>query len=211
VEVVGIVEDGKYESLSEDPRAVMFRPSLQSYNSTMVVVARSDLPAREMAARLAEVIGEVDPHVPLLSQQSMTDAVAVAFLPARAATVALTAFGAIALLIALTGVYGLAAYAVSARTRDIGICVAVGAQRRHVMRFALGRTAVLLGIGSLIGFVSSTTANSAFAAVMFHASSREPLLVLSVLAVMVVVGVVAAWVPARRALALDPSYLLRSS
>jgi predicted permease len=211
IEVVGVVEDGKYESLGERPRAAMFRPAAQSYNSTAVIVARTSLPEDQMVHELARVIRDLDPRVPLLTQQSIRDAVAVSFLPARIAGVALTAFGVIALLLSVVGTYGLAAYSVAARRRELGIRIAVGAQRADIVRFAIGRTALLLSVGSAIGLTSSAAANQLFGAVMYHASSRDPFVVLAAASSMAIVGLAAAWVPARRALALDAARTLREA
>ena len=211
VQVIGVVEDGKYGGLSEDPRAAMFRPASQWYNSTVVLIARSSERERDMAVRLARVVANLDPRVPLLSQQSLTDAIAISFLPARVAGVALSAFGVIALLLAVAGVSGLAAYSVSARIREIGICLAVGARRRHIVRFVFGRTALLVGAGSVLGMIGSTAASQAFSGVMFHASSRDPIVIVMVASLMAAVGLGAAWMPARRALALDPARTLRNS
>ncbi|HEY1306451.1 MAG TPA: ABC transporter permease [Vicinamibacterales bacterium] len=211
IEVVGVAEDGKYEALSDPPEPTIFRPAAQSYNSTAVLVVRSQRPERDMVREMAAIVTELDPRVPLLSQQSLTDAIAIAFLPARVAGVALTAFGALALALALTGLYGLCAYSVSARLREIGIRTAVGARRHDIIRFVLGRTTVLLGAGSLLGFAASVAANQLLGAVMYHASSREPVVLVAAAAAMALAGLCAAWMPARRALSVDPASTLRDA
>jgi predicted permease len=211
VQVVGVVEDGKYEALSDAPEPALFQPSTQAYNSTTVLVARSNVPETDVARQMATIVSELDSRVPLLSQGSATDAIAIAFLPAQVAGVALTAFGVLAIVLALLGIYGLAAYSVSARTREIGIRIAIGARRQHVVRFALGRTAVLLGGGSIVGLLTSVAASRILGAIMYHASAAEPAIVVATVLSMTIVGLVASWIPTRRALAVDPVRTLRDT
>jgi len=211
VQVVGVVEDGKYEDLSDPPEPAIFESAMQSYNSTTVLVARSPLPQVDVARQMTGIVTELDARVPLLSYGSASDAIAIAFLPAQIAGAALTAFGVLAGVLALVGVYGLAAYSVSARFREIGIRMAVGAQRFHVVRFAVGRTAVLLGIGSLVGLLASVAAGQIMRAVMYHASAAEPVILAAVVLSMAFVGLIASWIPTRRALAVDPARTLRDA
>jgi ABC-type antimicrobial peptide transport system permease subunit len=189
----------------------LFQPSTQAYNSTTVLVARSNVPETDVARQMATIVSELDSRVPLLSQGSATDAIAIAFLPAQVAGVALTAFGVLAIVLALLGIYGLAAYSVSARTREIGIRIAIGAPRKHVVRFALGRTAVLLGSGSIAGLFMSVAASQILGAIMYHASAAEPAIVVATVLSMTIVGLVASWIPTRRALAVDPVRTLRDT
>jgi hypothetical protein len=211
VQVVGVVEDGKYENLSDSPEPAIFEPAMQRYNSTTVLVARSDLPEADVARQMAAIVTELDVRVPLLSRGSVTDAIAIAFLPAQVAGVALTAFGIVAMVLALVGVYGLSAYAVSARLREIGIRLAIGARRHHVVRFALGRTATLVGVGSLVGLVASVAASQTMGAIMYHASAGDPFVLGIAVLSMTIVGLIASWVPIHRALTVDPARTLRDA
>ena len=209
VQVVGVVEDGKYEDLSDSPEPAIFEPAAQSYNSTTVLVARSSGPEADMARQMAAIVTDLDPRVPLFSQGSLSDAIAIAFLPAQIAGAALTSLGVLAVVLALVGVYALAAYSVSARFREIGIRVAIGARRRHVMRFALGRTVLLLAVGSAVGLLASVAAGQIMTAILYHASAREPAILFAATLSMSIVGLVASWIPARRALGVDPARTLR--
>jgi len=209
VQVVGVVEDGKYEDLSDSPEPAIFEPAAQSYNSTTVLVARSSGPEADMARQMAAIVTDLDPRVPLFSQGSLSDAIAIAFLPAQIAGAALTSLGVLAVVLALVGVYALAAYSVSARFREIGIRVAIGARRRHVMRFALGRTVLLLAVGSAVGLLASVAAGEIMTAILYHASAREPAILFAATLSMSIVGLVASWIPARRALGVDPARTLR--
>jgi predicted permease len=209
IEVVGLLGDGKYVSLTEDPRPAFFRPILQDPNGTSVLVVRSTLPAGEMALELRQAIAGLDPRLPVYGLGSLWQMLGFALFPARAASVALGAFGLLAIMLAATGIYGLASYAVSRRTREIGIRVAVGARPAQVLAFILGRTALLLGVGSAIGLALGFAVRSVLASVVYLASPYDPLVLVATALIMVGVGVAAAGGPARRALAIDPVGALR--
>jgi predicted permease len=211
VRVVGLVDDGKYGSLVEAPQPAMFRPVAQSYSSTMVLLVRSSRADASLQRELERIVTGLDPRVPLLSRGSLADAIAVAFLPARAASVALTSFGLLAVLLAVVGVYGLAMYSVTTRRRDIGIRVAIGARPYQALQSVLSRTSVLLGMGVLAGMAVSIASAPLLRSVMFHASTRDPLVVVVVAVVMTAIGLGAVWTPARRALAVDPARTLREA
>jgi ABC-type antimicrobial peptide transport system permease subunit len=129
--------------------------------------------------------------------------------PAIAATVALSVFGALAILLAITGLFGLASYTVSKRLHELGIRVALGAPQIQVLRAALARTILLLAVGSLAGLVLGVGASRLLASIVYHASANDPLVLFGVLATMLVVGLLSASLPARRALAIHPMELLR--
>ena len=142
---------------------------------------------------------------------TLRDVTSLAFLPAQAATIALSAFGLLATVLALTGIYGLAAYTVSARTREIGIRMAVGGKASQVLRAVLGRTAIILAAGAAAGAVLAFAASPLLAMVVYQASSRDPLILSVAAATMVLIWLAAAWTPARRALRIDPAVTLRES
>ena len=131
-----MVENGKYQTLTETPRAVVFEPAQQVYDEATVLVVRSALPGTEMARQLRQTFASLDAQLPLYAAGSVRQMVDLAYLPARAATVALGAFGALAMMLAI---YGLAAYTVSRCLREIGIRVAIGARGPQVLRSLLGR------------------------------------------------------------------------
>ncbi len=209
IEVAGQVEDGRYVSINEEPRPAFFRPILQRPNGTSVLVVRSALPAGEMARQLRQTIAAIDPRLPVYGLGSLHEMLGLALLPARAATIALGAFGLLALMLAATGIYGLAANSVSRRTREIGIRVAVGARPAQVLRFVLGRTALLLGVGSAVGLALGLGAAKLLTSIVYLASPHDPLVLAAAALVMTAAGVAAASAPARRALAIDPVRALR--
>jgi ABC-type antimicrobial peptide transport system permease subunit len=167
------------------------------------------LPQPEVLAQLRRVVRDLDARIPLQAEGTVSDANTLFFLPARAATIALGAFGLLAISLALTGIYGMASYSVSARVREIGIRVAIGAQSREVLRSILGRTTVVLAAGACLGIVAGMAASQLLTAVVYHASPGDPVVMVAAAATMVLVGLGAAWVPARRALSIDPARTLR--
>jgi predicted permease len=208
-EIVGVVEDGKYETLIEDPNPVIFYPILQQPNTSTTLIVRSSLPPLEMIPAIHTAIDRIDRSIPLFMLSSWKDSLGIMMFPAIAATVALSVFGALAILLAITGLFGLASYTVSKRLHELGIRVALGAQQIQVLRAALARTILLLVVGSLAGLVLGVGASRLLASIVYHASANDPLVLLGVLATMLVVGLLSASLPARRALAIHPMELLR--
>ncbi len=207
-EVVGVVEDGKYDSLTEEPWAAMFYPLEQNPDSETTLVVRSHMTEAEMVPKIARVLGQIDPSLPF-EIHSWTDGLALVLFPARVATACLGVMGLLAAMLAVTGVFGLAMYSVSKRIREFGIRVALGALPRHVMRSALGRPMILLLAGSAAGLVLGALASRLLAQIVYEATPRDPVVFVGVTATMILLGLLATWIPARRALAIDPAGLLR--
>ncbi len=132
-----------------------------------------------------------------------------ALFPSRAATISLGVLGLLGGMLAVTGIFGMAAYSVSKRLRELGIRIALGAQRREVLRTALGRAVRLLAFGSVAGLVLGLAATKVLSFIVYQASPRDPLVLCGVVLIMALLGLVAAWIPAQRALAADPLMLLR--
>jgi predicted permease len=207
-EVVGVVEDGKYVTITEQPRAAMFRIARDDDNSTILLV-RSTRPELQVASELREEIRRMDPSLPLYQTGSAEQMLGFAMLPARAAAVALSAFGVLAVMLSVTGIYGLAAYSVSRRLREIGIRMAVGARPANVLRFVLGRITVMLAFGSAAGLGLGVAADRLLANIVYQASSRDPIVIGISVGLMGAVALLAASGPARKAVTIDPVRALR--
>jgi ABC-type antimicrobial peptide transport system permease subunit len=132
-----------------------------------------------------------------------------ALFAARVATVALGILGLLGAMLAITGIFGMASYVVSKRLRELGIRVALGASQRQVLRASLGRAFRLLAIGSVAGLVLGVLATRVLSFIVYEATPKDPVVLGGVCATMLLLGLVAAWIPARRALAVDPLILLR--
>ena len=207
-EVIGVVEDGKYHDLQESPQPVAFLPLSQTEQSEAIFVVRSARPLREMSAALRKTVNTIEPDTPV-AVQNWTDDLDGELFPARVATVALGVMGLMSALVAATGIFGMAAYTVSRRMKELGIRVALGARRAKVMSAALGRPMVLLGVGSFLGLLAGIVARPLLGRLVYQANPQDPLVVAAVALFMMLLGVVASAIPARRALAVDPSDLLR--
>jgi predicted permease len=207
-EVVGVAEDGKYHDLQESPQPVAYLPLSQSESSEGILVVRSPRAPNEMAAELERALGSIEPNVPITAQ-SWPDALQAQFFPARAATLALGVMGLLAAMLAVTGIAGMAAYSVSRRMKELGIRMALGARKTQVMRAAVGRPMVLLAVGSAVGLLAGVFASRLLGRVVYQANPRDPLVVGGVMLTMALLGMAASAIPARRALAVDPSKLMR--
>jgi ABC-type antimicrobial peptide transport system permease subunit len=127
----------------------------------------------------------------------------------RMAATSLGVLGTMGAILSVTGIFGMAAYAVSKRKRDLGIRMALGAQRKEVLRAALGRALKLLVFGSAAGLLLGLLASRVLAAIVYEATPRDPLVLTAVVLAMALLGLVATWIPAQRALSIDPAILLR--
>jgi predicted permease len=208
VEVVGIVEDGKYMNLTEDPAPAMFLPFPQMAETSTWLVARSERETQEFAAAIRSKLRELDPALPVVTMTWAQDMQGVLF-PARVATVALGVMGMLGALLAVTGVFGMAAYSVSKRLRELGIRMALGAGRKELLEAGLGRALRLLAAGSCAGLVLGVLFTRVLTAIVYGATPKDPLVLGGVVVAMLAVGVLATWVPAHRAVSLDPARLLR--
>jgi ABC-type antimicrobial peptide transport system permease subunit len=150
----------------------------------------------------------LDPGLPL-EIQTWSSELDSALFAARVATVSLGVLGLLGAMLAITGIFGMASYTVSKRLREFGIRIALGANQRKVLGAALGRAFRLLAIGSVAGMALGLLATRVLSFIVYQATPNDPLILGGVVLAMLAVGVIAAWIPARRALAVDPMILLR--
>jgi ABC-type lipoprotein release transport system permease subunit len=208
VQVVGIAEDGKYESLTEDPWPAMFLPILQSPASSTFLVVHSNRDPQQLATAIRSTLQDLDPGLPLDIQTRYQGLDIILFGP-RIATIALGVLGVMGAMLSITGIFGMAAYSVSKRLRELGIRIALGAQRKEVLQAALGRAFKLLAFGSATGLLLGLLATRVLAYLVYQATPRDPLVLAGVVLVMLLLGLLATWIPARRALSVNPMMLLR--
>ena len=207
-QVVGVVEEGKYASLAEDPLPAMFLPLLQSPSSQAGLVVRSDRDPQQLAAMLREKMHDLDAGLPI-EIKTWNQELDSALLPSRMATISLGVLGMMGAVLSITGIFGMAAYSVSKRLRELGIRVALGGPRWEVLQAALGRAFKLLAIGSAAGLLLGVLASRVLASIVYQATPRDPIVLAGVVLAMAVLGLVATWIPARRALSINPLILLR--
>ena len=208
VRVVGLAEDGKYKNLTEDQQPAMFFPLLQSPASWTWLVVRSNRDPQEIAVAMRSVLRDIDSGMVLAIRPWSTELGGILF-PSRMATVSLGVLGIMGAMLSITGIFGMAAYSVSKRLKELGIRVALGAQRKEVLQAALGRAFKLLAIGSGTGLVLGLLATRVLAFIVYQATPRDPLVLAGVLLAMAALGLLATWIPAQRALSVNPLVLLR--
>jgi predicted permease len=208
IQVVGIVEDGKYGSLAEDPQAAMFLPFLQSPAAQMCLVVRSNGDSQQLAAAIKSAVTQLDAGLPF-NIRTWNQELESALFPSRMATLSLGVLGAMGAMLSITGIFGMAAYSVSKRLRELGIRMALGAQPREVLQAALGRAVKLLAFGSVAGLLLGILASRVLASIVYQATPRDPLVLAGVVLAMSLLGLLATWIPAQRALSIDPMILLR--
>lgn len=210
IQVVGVVEDGKYESLAEPERPAVFEPILQVYNTTASLLVRSSMPETEMVQQMRRAMAAIDPHLPLFGTGSLRQMLGIAFFPTHAAAIALSAFGILAIMLATTGIYGLVSYGVARRIREIGIRMAIGARPAQIIRLVLGRTLVLLAGGAVIGLLLAVAAGNVLASIVYTASPHDPVVLIAVVAALSLLGLLSSWAPTLRALRIEPTVALRN-
>jgi len=209
IQVVGIVENGKYTAnLAEDHQSAIFLPLLQSPWSETWLVVRSDQDPQLLAAAIRAKLRDLDAGLPAFIQTWNSEMNGALFAP-RMATLSLGVLGMMGALLSIIGIFGMAAYSVSKRKRELGIRIALGAQRKEVLQAALGRAVRLLAIGSAVGLLVGILASRVLAFIVYQATPRDPLVLVGCVLAMALLGLLATWVPAQRALAIDPMVLLR--
>jgi len=207
-EVVGVVEDGKYRSLTEEQQPAMFFSNQQySSSETFFAVRYRQIPG-DAGATLESTIHGLDAALPVAARPWSMELQGALFAP-RVATVALGALGLLGAMLAVTGIFGMASYTVSKRLREMGIRVALGAGRREILGASMGRVFRLLAAGSAAGLVLGLLATKVLSHIVYQATPKDPMVMGGVTVTMLILGMIAAWIPARRALAADPLILLR--
>jgi predicted permease len=208
VEIVGIVEDGKYLSLTEGQEPAILMPSMLYQDPQSYVVVRSKRDPQQLQTLMRAKIRELDAGLPV-DIQSWNQLLEVVQFPAKVATMALGVLGLMGAILSIAGIFGMATYAVSKRLKELGIRVALGARRTEVLKTALGRPVRLLVVGSAAGLVLGALASRVLSSIVYQATSRDPIVLLGVVIAMTLLGLVATWIPAQRALSVDPLLLLR--
>lgn len=209
-EVVGVTRTGKYQTLGEQPRPFLYLPLAQNYESSATVVVRT---AGDPAALLGTIKSEIlrlSPNLPIFETKTMDAHLGLALLPARVAGSVLGTFGAVALILAALGLYGVMSYAVSQRTREMGIRLAIGAARGDLLRLVVGHGMKLAGAGLAVGLVLAFAAARLVASLLYGLSPTDPATFTGAAAVLLAVAFTACYLPARRAARVDPMIALRN-
>jgi predicted permease len=207
--VVGIAKDAKYRTLGEAPRNFIYVPLSQRYMGRMHVLIKT-AGAVPVATAMRRIMAEVDPALPILNQQSMVDQTRVSLFPQTLALYVSGGLGGVALLLALLGIYGVTAFSVSQRTREIGVRVALGAQRSHVLALVVRQGVVLAGIGVVVGSLAGFGATRLISSLLYGIAPTDLVAFGGAAALLAAAALVASWIPARRASRVDPVIALKS-
>jgi predicted permease len=208
-QVVGVVPTGKYRSLGEDPAAYMFLPWPGWFSSEMTIHIRTAGDPEALAPMLRREIQNMDPYLPVFDVKTMNSHLGISMLPARLGGIALGVFGVLGLLLAVVGIYGVMAYAVSQRTREIGIRVALGADRGQVTGMVLRQGARIVIIGLVLGMAGALAAAQLIRSQLYSQSGIDPVTFVGVPLILAAAALLATYLPARRAASVDPIQALK--
>ena len=209
IQVVGVVEDGKYTAnVAEAPQIAIFVPILQSPRTDTWLVVRSGSSSPLLGAAVRSKLHDLDPGLPCFIQ-TWSEEMNGAFFASRMAAFSLGVLGLMGAILSMTGIFGMATYSVSKRTKELGIRVALGARRKEVLQAALGHAFRLLAIGSAAGLGLGILATRILAFIVYQATPRDPVVLTGVVVAMALLGLMATWIPAQRALSVNPLILLR--
>ena len=209
LQIVGVVQDGKYFNIAEDPRPFVWTPLLQDYSNSATLVVRTDRDPASMLGAIRKEVQTLDPTLPVFEAKTFEEHMRFALFPSRVAASVLGIFGVIALLLAAMGIYGITSYAVAQRTHEIGIRMALGAQVGDVLKLMLSHGLKLTVMGVCFGLVGAYVVTGAITSLLYGVSATDPLTFVFVSLLLIAVALLACYVPARRATKVDPLVALR--
>jgi predicted permease len=209
MQVVGVAQDGKYTGLNENPSPFVYRPQWQYRVGATTLVVRAEADTQKTLALIRRELLQLDTNMPVASARTLVERLSAPLLPARIVASALGGFGLLALLLAAIGIYGVMSYAVSKRTHEIGVRMALGAQARDVLKLVMGQGMALTLIGVAIGAPAALGLTRLMRSLLFGVSATDPLTYAGVAALLTLVALLACYIPARRATRVDPMVALR--
>jgi predicted permease len=209
LEVVGVIRDAKYDSVRDAAPPTMYVPYLQARAASAVIAVRTAGDPAAATGSVREAVRQVDPNLPMVDISTQLEQVERRFQQEQLFAQAYALFGGLALVLAAIGLFGLMSYTVSRRTNEIGIRMALGAQRGHVLRAVMGESMILVVVGVLIGVAVAIGASRFVGTLLFGLGGTDAWTMAAAVAVMVLVSALAGFLPARRASRVDPMVALR--
>jgi putative ABC transport system permease protein len=207
--IVGVVGDVKYSGLAAPPEPTVYLPFRQAVAASQWIVIRTTSDPRSLSADVRGIVAALDRDLPISRLSTMDDLMAASVAPPRFRTTLVAVFAAIGLLLAAIGIYGVMAFAVSERTHEIGVRAALGAGRGDVLRLVLGEAAILATAGIVVGLAGAVATTRLMRALLFKVDPIDPATFAGVSALLVAAALAASYVPARRAVRVDPMIALR--
>jgi predicted permease len=208
-EIIAVVGDAKYASLRDPAPPTIYRSFLQSPPRAMSVVLRSAVDPNTRIDAVRGAVKKVDANLPIAAVATQTEQIERRFAQEKLFAMAYSWFGGLALVVAAVGLFGLMSYSVSRRTNEIGVRMALGADRGNVSRMVLRESMQLVAIGVVLGGIGALAASSLVERTLYGVPPRDAMTMVAAIVVMTMVGVVAAYLPARRASRVDPMIALR--
>jgi predicted permease len=210
IEIVGVVKTGKYRSLSEAPQPFVYRPLLQMPDARLAtLVVETALPPQGMLSAVQRTIQALNPATPITNSETMQQYMSVALFPAHFTGILIGVLGGLALVLATVGLYGVIAYSVAQRTREVGIRMALGGTRARVMRLVIGQGLRLAVVGILVGVALALAATRLISSLLYGITATDPIAFAGSSVLLLVVALAACYIPARRATQVDPMVALR--
>ena len=207
--IVGVAKDGKYRSLGEDPRAFIYIPHAQYYAAEMYLVARGD-GRRSLLPDMTAIARQLDPNLPITHSGTLSEISAVGLLPHRLAALVAGAFGLVGILLAVVGIYGITAFNVTQRRREIGVRVALGATRQRVLRLVVAQSMWMAMSGMGVGLAAACGATQFLASWLYGIRPLDPVSFAAGAGAFCALAMLASWLPARRAASVNPVDALRA-
>jgi putative ABC transport system permease protein len=207
--VAGVVGDVRFQTIDSVAAADVYLPYAQSPRSGAMVYLRTAGDPLALAAAARRTIHEVGADLPVYDVRTLTSRVSDATAQARFSALLLTVFAAAALALATIGIYGVISFAVAQRTREIGIRVALGADRGAILRLVVGQGTTVAAVGLVLGVAAALAATRVLRALLFDVTPTDPLTLITVVALLAIAALVACWIPALRAARLQPAAALR--
>ncbi|HEX6216418.1 MAG TPA: FtsX-like permease family protein, partial [Vicinamibacterales bacterium] len=208
--VVGIVSDARRRSLDQAPRPAVYLQYTRFMLPYFGAVIRTDRGAAAVTPVVKSIVGELDPDLPIGDVDTIEKIIADSTGEPRFRSFLIAGFAGLALLLAAVGVYGLISFTVTQRVPEIGVRLALGASPRQVFRQVIGQGLRLALIGVVVGLIAAAAATSMLQSLLFNTSATEPLIYIALSVVLLTIAVLACYVPARRAMRVDPMTALRS-
>ncbi|HEY8184855.1 MAG TPA: FtsX-like permease family protein, partial [Pyrinomonadaceae bacterium] len=208
-EVVGVARDTKYRNLREPPRMTMYLPLAQAYVPTVSLVVRTGGDPRSLAPLIQARLHTIEPSLAIYNSRTLLEHVGRSLYLERMESLIFGFLGLLALILTAIGVYGVVAYSVAQRTRELGIRIALGAQKKDVLQLILRKGLVLVAWGSVIGLVACHWLSRLISSQLYGVSPNDPITLLTVAALLGGVALLASYIPARRATKVDPLVALR--
>jgi ABC-type antimicrobial peptide transport system permease subunit len=210
MEIVGVVADTRRTGYESAVRPETYQPQTQAPSNGMMLVIRTQGDPTAIIPAVRQVVRELEPNVALQSPRPITDLLAEMTSQRRLNTILLTVFGSVAGLLAAVGIYGVLAYSVQSRTRELGVRLALGASHRDVLGLVLREGLSLAGAGLVLGLVAALALTRTMESMLYHVRTFDPATFAAIAGVAILVSVAACCVPAWRALRVDPLTALRT-